>query len=236
MHLLIWAGPVSQSNLRSARLPAGTEIVTVNEGDGGISSTAFSRLGARVRSLAGLLVDRGVSIELTRCETVTLAGFSAAHGLFEQLLRDPTTFARVDALAAFDAYYTGADLTVKRGYRAFCDRAAQGRALAVLTTSDTGGPNYPSAQAAVAELVKGLPLRERPPPPRIPPPQSTRTAGGLIWLDYAGRYKHVQHATEIAPRVLSEIVTPYLEGRRDGSSPELALLGLGLLFVVAGGA
>ena len=54
--------------------------------------------------------------------------------------------------------------------------------------------------------------------------------GGLLWLDYQGKYTHGQHATELTQRVLTSIVTPYLAHRQDGQSPALALLAIGLLF------
>jgi len=235
-NLVIWAGPVSAANLAGAALPAPARVLTVNHGDGGIGSTAFGNLGRRFGGdLAEFCGSRGV--DLDRCQTVTLAAFSAGFALLETFLRNPDSAARVDALVAGDAYYTGPNMAVKPGYASFCARAAAGRALAVLSTSAIAGPDYPSSQAALAPLMAPLDLRPVRVPDAIPEPASAVAIGGLYWLRYGtkygvGRPGHVMHAARVVPAVLSAMVTPYLQNRAglDGKDPS----GAGAALAAAG--
>lgn len=242
--LVIWCGPVSPANLKTARLPAGARVVTINRGAGkdpkapNSGSSNFELLASQVGgSLRTLLDGRGVDLDAFR--SVTLAGFSAGWGLMEPLLRG-TDGARVDVLYAADAYYTGPGRQVKPGYRAFLERAAAGRALAILTTSHVAGPNYPSSAAAVEKLTEGLPLAPLSLAPELPRPERAVGKLGCIWADYGSEpFKHVGHATKLAPLFFSHVVTPYLERRAlpgasgAGDSTLEALAALGLLWVVA---
>lgn len=243
--LVIWCGPVSPQNLKTARLPDGARVVTIGRGAGkdpkapNTGSSNFELLATQAGgSLRTLLDQRGVDLDAFR--TVTLAGFSAGWGLMEHVLRG-TDGARVDVLAAFDAYYTGPTKTPKPGYRAFLERAAAGRALAVLTTSPIAGPNYPSASAAVGALVEPFDIEPLMLPPELPRPESARGRLGLIWADYPKEpFKHVGHATKLAPLYFSHVITPYLERRAlpgaagaAGDSALEALAALGLLWAVS---
>lgn len=242
--LVIWCGPVSPANLKTARLPAGARVVTVSRGAGkdpkapNIGSSNFELLASQVGgSLRTLLDQRGVDLDAFR--SVTLAGFSAGWGLMEPLLRG-TDGARVDVLYAADAYYTGPGRQVKPGYRAFLERAAAGRALAILTTSHVAGPSYPSSAAAVEKLTEGLDLAPLSLAPEIPRPERAVGKLGAIWADYGAEpFKHVGHATKLAPLYFSHVVTPYLERRAlpgasgTGDSTLEALAALGLLWAVA---
>lgn len=241
--LVIWCGPVSASNLKTARLPAGARVVTVNRGVGkdpaapNVGSSHFEALAAQVGgSLRTLLDGRGVDLDAFR--SVTLAGFSAGWGLMEPLLRG-TDGARVDVLYAADAYYTGPGRQVKPGYRAFLERAAAGRALALLTTSNIAGPTYPSSAAAVEKLTEGLDLEPVQLAPELPRPVRALGKLGAIWCDYGGEpFQHVGHATKLAPLFFSHVVTPYLERRAlpgaggAGDSVVEALAALGLFWVL----
>lgn len=242
--LVIWCGPVSPANLKTARLPAGARVVTINRGAGkdpkapNSGSSNFELLASQVGgSLRTLLDQRGVDLDAFR--SVTLAGFSAGWGLMEPLLRG-TDGARVDVLYAADAYYTGPGRQVKPGYRAFLERAAAGRALAILTTSHVAGPSYPSSAAAVEKLTEGLDLAPLSLAPEIPRPERAVGKLGAIWADYGAEpFKHVGHATKLAPLYFSHVVTPYLERRAlpgasgTGDSTLEALAALGLLWAVA---
>jgi hypothetical protein len=234
--LVIWCGPVSPANLKTARLPAGARVVTINRGAGkdpkapNSGSSNFELLASQVGgSLRTLLDGRGVDLDAFR--SVTLAGFSAGWGLMEPILRG-TDGARVDVLYAADAYYGRA---VKPGYRAFLERAAGGRALAILTTSTIAGPTYPSATAGVEKLVDGLGLEPMTLAPALPRPVRALGKLGAVWCDYGLEpFKHVGHATKLAPLFFSHVVTPYLErralpgagGAGDGVAEALAALGL----------
>lgn len=234
MHIVIWSGPVSAAHLKSARMPAGALVTTIGEGVGGIGSSHFAALAAKYGdSLRALLAARGIDLDAA-C-TVTLAGFSAAHGLIERLLRGPES-ARVSALLAADAYYTSTALAPKVGYRAFIERAAAGGALALMTTSTTAGATYPSASEATGALVAGMslaPVEVRPP---LPEPDRAEGRRGFLWADYGQRFTHREHAVKLAPLYFSHVVTPYLarlaagESAPEGGGAFEAIAALGLLW------
>lgn len=209
-HCFLWAGPVSSANLRGAHLPIPHRLVTVNHGPGGgIGSSSFSGLGKEVGSARELLARH--SVDLDACASLTIAGFSAAHGLIEILMRDQETRDRTRALVAADAYYTGGSGAIKPGYSAFCELAARGEKLAVFSSSPIAGPIYPSCTDSLAPMMGQFPLE----PVRVtltPAPAQSFRARGLWWLQYAeGPPKgHVMHATEVAPAVLSAFVAPLL--------------------------
>ena len=233
VHCVIWAGPVSASNLSGARLPSPSRIVTVNQGTGGkIGSSAFASLGRKYVSARALLRSRG--IELDDCETLTLAGFSAAHGLFEVLLRDPETRERTSALVAADAYYTGAAGSIKPGYSAFARKAATGAALAVFSSSPIAGPGYPSCTDALGPLMAQFePVPVLQPVAIDPPPARAFRRAGLWWFQYdqAGKEGHRMHATRVAPAVLSKFVSPYLTRRAVSSAPDALAAAVALILL-----
>lgn len=231
-HLILWLGPVSSAYLSGARLPAPSRIVTINHGpNGGIGSSSFSALGKDVRSARELLGRH--SVDLDECETLTIAGFSAAHGLIEILMRDEETRERCIALVAADAYYTGATAAIKPGYDAFCRLAVAGEKLAVFSSSPIAGPTYPSCTDSLAPLMGQFELR----PVSVtldPPPAESFRAGGLWWLQYAeGPPKgHEMHAKQVAPAVLTHFVAPIL-APRTGSTFDDALAAVAVALLVA---
>lgn len=242
LHLVIWAGPVSARNLAGAALPVPSRVLTINSGVGGTGSTAFANLGRRYDgSLFELCASCGV--DLDACATVTLACFSAGHGLVEQLLRNEQSRARIDALVAGDGYYTSRAMAPKPGYLWYCARAFDRRALCVLSSSSIEGPTYPSCQQAVGKLLEAFPLEPARVPTNIPAPEDARGAGGLLWLRYGAKYglgpkAHTMHATRVVPGVLTSLVTPYLQQRTgaDGiepSSAAAALAAAGLIIVAS---
>jgi hypothetical protein len=217
-------------------------VLTVDRGVGGTGSTAFADLGRRFGGdLAELCAARGV--DLDACATVTLACFSAGFGLVEQILRHQPSRDRVDALVAGDGYYTSRGAGPKPGYHAFCEQAAERRALAVLSTSAIGGPSYDSAEQAVGVLLGGFELEPARVPATVPPPESAVGRGGLLWLRYGDRYglgasAHTMHATRVAPGVMTALVTPYLQqraglGEAIPHSAAAALAAAGLIIVAS---
>jgi hypothetical protein len=233
LHCVIWSGPVSASNLAGARLPLPSKIVTVNQGAaGGIGSSSFSALGRNAGSVRELLAKRGV--DLDDCASLTLAGFSAAHGLIEVLLRDPETLERVSALVATDAYYTGGAGRVKEGFAAFAAKAAAGKRLAVFSSSPIAGAGYPSCTDSLGPLMDRFDLA----PVRVkldPQPARAFRRRGLWWLQYdqGPPDGHVMHAKQVAPEILSEIVAPYLSAWAATSSRSDALALVAALILIA---
>lgn len=242
--LVIWCGPVTAGNLKTAKLPDGARVLVIGKGiskdpkSPAIGSSHFEALGASVGGSLRTLLDQR-QLDLDGFRSVTLAGFSAGWGLMEPLLRG-TDAGRVDVLYAADAYYTGPGRQVKPGYRAFLERAAGGRALAILTTSNIAGPTYPSSAAAVEKLVEGLDLAPMQLAPELPRPVRALGRAGAVWCDYGGEpFKHVGHATKLAPLFFSHVVTPFLERRAlpgaggAGDSVVEALAALGLFWFLS---
>lgn len=217
MTVLLWCGPVSSSNLSSARWNGSPpRIITVNKGAGGsVSSDAFKQLGAELAGANDGSVLRGLGLD---SGPVVVAGFSAAHGLIEAILSSARDFERVPAVGAFDAYYTSAAKTPKPGYLRFAREAAAGRRALVMTSSLVAGPTYPSGADAAAALLAPLDLSPIP-LVDVPPARCERAEGrgGLAWYTYADRTvataSHVQHATIIAPHFV-----PQLAGEGSDSS------------------
>jgi hypothetical protein len=231
---VIWAGPVSSSNLRGALLPVPAKIVTVNQGAGGkIGSSAFAALGRNLGSARELLARH--SVDLDACETLTLAGFSAAHGLLEVLLRDPETLSRTDALLSADAYYTSPTKGVKPGYLAMAQKAAARRAVAVFTSSPIAGPGYPSGIDSIAPLMREVGVSPiLPPPPTTPPPVHALGAGSLWWLQYSRGFGHGAHATRLARQLINLRIGPALErAAAPGDDDALAAAGAAALLLLA---
>lgn len=231
-HLVIWAGPVWAGILADAALPVPTKLLTFASYAGGIGSGSFSALGRDVGGDLGTLCERG-GYDITHAKTVTVAVFSAGWGLAEQLLRNEASRARVNALVAADAYYTGQGLGRKPGYAAFCQRAIDRRALAVFSTSTNEGPGYPSSQEAVGALLEPWTLAPSAIPAALPTPDAALAAGSLLWLQYGqrlgtGEKNHSRHATRVAPAVVSHLVTPYLQ-RVASALPGQLVAALGIL-------
>lgn len=237
--VVIWCGPVSASNLAKAVWTGEPpKIITLNSGPAGkIGSTAFEQLAeqfaaARGSPLRGALAAGKLSPDST--EPVVLAAFSAGWGLVERILRVPEDRARVRAVGAFDAYYTGAGKGRKPGYAAFAELAAAGSKAMVMTSSHIGGPTYPSSAASTEALLE--PLGLGPIPLRNVPPAECELAAGrgaLRWYVYKNRNvaadSHRQHATVLAPHFVPELVAGRVEGV-DG----FELLALGTLGYLVG--
>ena len=50
---VLWCGPISARTLPADLFPPGSHVLTVNEGDDGIGSSAFARLGERYATAPG---------------------------------------------------------------------------------------------------------------------------------------------------------------------------------------
>lgn len=211
-------------------------LLVFSKGVGGIGSSHFSALGQKFGgSIRELAASRGASLD--DFSAVALVGFSAAHGLFESLLRGPDA-GRVVVLHAADAYYTGPGLEVKRGYHALLERAGSGNALAILTTSNIAGPAYPSGAAAVEKLVADLDLDALElADDALLVPERVQGRAGIVWADYGGKFKHPEHATKLAPLWWANVERKYLERGQsadDGTSGfdfMCALAALGLVWM-----
>ena len=212
----ICCGPVSA--IAGVRWERPTQIVTVNHRDWPgpmdgaprpeiVGSGAFGILAQRLgpRPLSRILEIAGISSP----GRIALLGFSAAHGLIEPILSSPDA-ARVNALGAFDAYFTGMNKAIKRGYLAFLERAIAEEVLAVVTTSSNAGPDYPAGNASFAVLAAQLGIASEEPPPGVPEPATMQGAGDFGWADYQFQFAHAAHWNSLAPAWCNAVIAPYL--------------------------
>lgn len=220
--ILLWMGPVSTKNLAPAawKGPPPT-VITVNAGAGGsVGSTAFGQLAAQYTAAAGSPLRGALAAHKAdphTAEPIVVGAFSAGWGLLEHMLRSEEDRARIVAVGAFDAYYTGASKARKPGYAAFAELAAAGRKRMVMTSSHIAGPGYPASTDSIQALLDPLDLG--PIPLRDVPPAKCELAAGrgaLRWYVYENRAQpkqsHVQHATVLAPAFLPELVSPSRRG------------------------
>jgi hypothetical protein len=219
--VVFWCGPVTAKNLERVPWARPTRVVVVGKGAGGsVSSSAFGELAAELgpRPLDALAKRNGFSLDSV--DKVSLLGFSAAHGLMNPILAVPEHRERISAVGAFDAYYTSQNGPPKPGYLAMAERACAGHSLMVVTTSDTAGPNYPSGSEAFGRLAKNLDLGpgQMPEGIQLPPPATLKGRGGFVWADYRDAFKHVEHATKLAPAWSGKFLSPAL-ARGDARSP-----------------
>jgi hypothetical protein len=223
MDAVIWCGPVSTSNIAGIAWRRPTKIITVS----GNGSSHFANVAAGTEEeiesavsglgalpLSALLDQHGVP----DAERVALMGFSAGHGLIEGILRSPD-MERVNALGAFDAYFVGHGQGPKPGYLRFCQRAASGDALAVVTTSSreaTSGlnqpPSGPRADLAFGELAAEVGVVSISPPAGVPVPSTTQGAGLFVWANYLEEFGHEGHATQLATIWGNALIAPYMAG------------------------
>ncbi|MBX3128399.1 MAG: hypothetical protein KF718_16875 [Polyangiaceae bacterium] len=225
---------MSASNLANAQWQGEKpKIITLNSGPGGkVGSTAFEQLAAQYASSHGSPLRGALAagkVDPNTSEPVVLGAFSAGWGLVEAILRVPEDRARVRAVGAFDAYYTGPGKGRKPGYSAFAELAANGQKAMVMTSSHIAGPTYPSSAASTDALMQ--PIGLGPIPLRSVPPAECELAAGrgaLRWYVYknrsTGAASHSQHATVLAPAFLPELVHGQIG---TGGGADMLVVGLG---------
>lgn len=222
--LVIYAGPVMDSNFSSIVWDRPTEHILFNTGpDGGYGSSSFAALaesmrGSDGRILPNLLASRGLSRSMF--DKVAICGFSAFHGLAAPLLGADGD--QIDAAVMLDACFGSAGAPRKDGYVSFGRRAAAGSRLMVMTASagQNAPPLPPSTTGyecvlANAQEAAGPALAPFDPPSTIPFPSQGQAlkAGGLIVLDYRGEYQHGDHINKFGPQIIQTFLVPYMSGR-----------------------
>jgi hypothetical protein len=231
--LLIWGGPVAQSTLgplaNPDAWPRPTQIVTFNQGpDGGIGSSSFQLLANSFKDSNGRILPNllaSIGAKRSDYDKVSIAGFSAFHGLASDLLGADGD--DIDAAVLLDACFTGIPASPKPGYVSYGERAAMGERLMVYTSSWGGGfgsgnakcpgcPDYSTGSDAVrasfmaAAAGVGCSPSDYTPPDTVPQPAEAFRCSSLIWLDYHDAYSHGQHPIVLGPDVLKTFLLPYL--------------------------
>ncbi|HNT35546.1 MAG TPA: hypothetical protein PKH07_11165 [bacterium] len=222
-NLVIWGGPVSRSDLK-VDVPLDTEVVVFNQGVGGIGSNAFrdlalSYLDADDHILPGLLRSKGIQEE--DFDRIVLAGFSAFHGMANEILKHDAD--RVIGLISLDACFSSKEALSKKGYEEFSRKAIRGEAVVVMTASLGGGQTFSTGEECVLATAEAAMSAENVDPVAlqvegIPEPEKAFKAGDLYVLDYAGKYSHQQHVWVLAQPILNAFLLPILEGKLPSSN------------------
>ena len=139
--LLIWGGPVFADTPTKVQWKSPVDILVVNQGaNGGIGSDAFAQLGASLKGADGRILDNLLTSRGKKrgdYGKIAIAGFSAWHGLANQLLLADGDL--IDAAISVDSCFSAMNSPAKPGYAAFARMAARGQKLFVLTASKGGG-------------------------------------------------------------------------------------------------
>lgn len=226
-------------------------IVTVNTGaGGGIGSSAFAQLADSLNHGDGILANllRQHGIDLASVDSISLAGFSAFHGLASKILA--TEPEKVSAVVLLDACFSAVPESSwpKQGYVDFGARAARGDALMVYTASAGGGPGgqYPSstgsqcmrANVEAAAAQAGVSLSAYDAPPSMPPASAGLRAGNLIGLDYGPQYNagftHDDLINRWGVATLETYLAPWIAGERDAATGGPGAKGFSLAPIILG--
>ena len=110
------------------------------------------------------LKELGVAPE-PRVRRVIVSSFSAGFGGVREMLKDPATFTRIDALVMADSIYAGyaGDPAQRRvepkhmdGFRKFAEDAAAGRKWFILSHCDLQPDGYASTKETADDLIASL--------------------------------------------------------------------------------
>lgn len=209
--LCIWVGPITSQNLAPTEWAHPTDVLTLNC----VGSDACATIGynlPRAGMLRALLKAKGKSMD--GYAKVILASFSAGHGLADLMLQDAESRDRISAVCACDSYYTGQGPALKKGYYAFSKMAAAGDKMAWFSVSSFPGSGYISSGDAIKPLLDAI----KPEADSLPGDLSDHLKAPLYCVRQSGfaaaafgsGYKHVEHATVVAPAVLGGWISPTL--------------------------
>lgn len=202
------------------------EVLTINQGaGGGIGSDAFAQLGASLKGSDGRILDNLLASKGRKRSDygkVAIAGFSAWHGLANQLLLADGD--RIDAAISVDSCFSAMNSPAKPGYASFARMAARGQKLFVLTASKGGGAgsgatlgpggvDYSTGFDCVRASLANEHLSPTSVPAGMPPigEGSCKRAGSLWALEYLD-LRHDQHAHELSVPLMQTFLAPYLAG------------------------
>jgi hypothetical protein len=206
-------------------------IPVTGNGSSYFGQVANSYRGPDGRILRNLVAAKGK--DLASYDKVMLAGFSAFHGLANEILKSDTDL--VDAMVSLDSCFSGITAPKKAGYARFADKAAWGQGLFLLTigpgggvgsgaTLGPGGQDFSSAYDCVMASVGHHTLRDFTPPAEVAAPASAKRNGDLIVLDYRAK-RHDQHINELGVPLMQAYLVPWLAGGSGISASDLLLGG-----------
>lgn len=234
--VVLWAGPAGCETPRSVHWQAPTELVCrpMNGEDNRTwyyTHLADPEPGGALERLAAIA---GVP----EPSSIGLAGFSAFHGLANELLKAPGSIEGVAGVHLADACFLGTRATEPHmGFAKFAELAAKGERCMVATTSGEPGEvfsyvvdgrrrrhasGYDSFKHTWDWALEHTGVEPEPAevPAGIPSPVRATRAGQLFWLDYRNTISHAEHATVVAAPLMDVHLAPWLAGKRPAASPE----------------
>lgn len=213
-------GPMNSSSIESVDWAKPTTIYNKPiEGSSSNQSFYFSSLANQGRPAIDVLMHMA-SLDPTSVKSVGIGGFSAFHGLANELLKEEASRRRINMVYLADACFGGtAPKEPKQGYFAFATQAFKREKLMIATTSGEAGVpvtythqgntvTHGSGHDCIRQLYEAcqsaVPRVERVPelPVGLPEPVKAVQAGNFIWLDYGTRISHAEHATKIMAPML----------------------------------
>lgn len=183
-------------------------------------STAYSQMYAALGGAGHAVANLRKKYEVTG--RVAFVGFSAAHGMLNALLNDPTNRAATSAVVLLDATFGGG----KSGYVAAAKAAAAGDMLLAVATSDKGSKDpltngdyawreFVLDPAGLSDLSK---IAARAPMPE--PDLGAYGRGDLVWYRFSHKQLPHQGMGKILKPFLQATLVPYWAGA--GGSAGLA--------------
>lgn len=199
-------------SIQSLSWPDGTRLIAVDPPAscmcGGVDprcSTAYSCLWNSTGSVAAFVARYGPPDP----GRIAFAGFSAAHGLLNPMMRSEVDRRAVSALMLFDASFGGG----KDGYEAAVRDAIAGKMLLVATTGQSGGD---ASWAPVWQAATGGQSVSATPPASLPvQPQTTLQAGNAYYLKFGADLPHPSTG-KILPSVLDSYLIPWWKSGQSG--------------------
>jgi len=229
-------GPVSESKLKNVKWSTPTDILTINYGYNPgydcskywqlpqsdipkcVGSAAFANLAAQYPEHGKLsAILKAAKINEDDYSQICLAGFSAAHGINNPILKDSKSRRMVSCFLAMDSYYGSA---IKEGYLEFAkDASSNNRKSMFATTSPFGGPAsmpYDPSSVAIEPLLKKFDMKK-----------INFTLNGGDWYrdgnflygNYDGKTPHAGHVDN-GVKLLQDYISPWMT-QLDGNSPKI---------------
>ena len=246
--LVLWAGPINESQAREATVDGAIRKFLVCTGDGAqppkcLDLITFSDGG---RILPGLL--RRLAIDESSVGDIYLGAFSAGGQIWKRLLENEQDRARVTGVMLHDAAYeTGTESNPRyvEGYVRFgVDALSDPKKFMLMTASRNPNFNYQSGAATLRATVSEIERRsgrkldvDSTVSSGLPRPSRLWSKGNNIWL---AQYDDIGHGglASNAPVYWTDLLQPWVSGGRDrlvsldaeseSYLPLIALLGIGV--------
>jgi hypothetical protein len=225
-------GPMRSTTIDSVNWAEPTQLYNKPiDGSAANQSFYFTSLAGRGEPGIDVLI-RMAHLEPSAVKSVGIGGFSAFHGLANELLKEPESRKRINVVYLADACFGGtAPKEPKQGYFAYATEAFKRNKLMIATTSGQAGVpvtytyegrtvTHGSGHDCVRQLYEAVqsavPRTERVPelPLGLPEPVRAVQAGNFIWLDYGTRISHAEHATKIMAPMLQHYAVGWMASKR----------------------